>query len=286
MERIANPPQIQDMCWHWRSEGKIIALVPTMGYFHAGHLSLISWARENADKVIVSLFVNPTQFGPKEDLEAYPRDLERDAALAGEHGADILFIPPAAKMYLPGFCTWVEAPELATTLCGQTRPTHFRGVATVVTKLLLLTVPTFAVFGEKDFQQLVIIRRVARDLNIRSRIVGRPIVREEDGLAMSSRNIYLSPEERVQAPAIQRGLQVAQQMVQKGERDVSRLRAAVTAYYEKNMPLGKLDYLEFADPETMQPVELVSAPTLAAVAIYFGKARLIDNLVLEAGKSA
>lgn len=283
MERIANPPRLQDMCWRWRHEGLITALVPTMGYFHEGHLSLMSWARENADKVVVSLFVNPTQFGPNEDLEAYPQDMERDAALAQERGADVLFTPSVEKMYLPGHATWVEAPELADTLCGRARPTHFQGVSTVVTKLLLVVIPTIAVFGEKDYQQLVIIRRVARDLNIPSRIIGRPTVREADGLAMSSRNIYLTPEERAQAPAIHSGLKLAQEMVKQGERDVARLRASVLEHFEARIPSGQLDYLEFADPETLHPIDLVSAPTLAAVAMNLGKARLIDNLILEAG---
>ncbi len=283
MEQIANPPRLQDLCWNWRNKGLITALVPTMGFFHDGHLELMSWARANADKVVVSLFVNPSQFAPTEDLQAYPRDPERDAALAAERGVDVLFTPATEKMYLSGHATWVEAPELAVNLCGKSRPTHFRGVATVVTKLLMLTIPTLAVFGEKDYQQLVIIRRVAKDLNIPSRIVGRPIVREPDGLALSSRNIYLSPEERTQAPRLQAGLALAAELVAGGQRNVEALRTELQRYYLREMPLARLDYLECVDADTLQPVREITGPVLLAVAAYFGKARLIDNKVLHVG---
>ncbi len=285
MEHIANPARLQDLCWGWRQQGQLMALVPTMGYFHAGHLELMRWARANADKVVVSLFVNPTQFAPTEDLAAYPRDLERDAALAAEQGVDVLFVPPVEKMYLPGDATWVEVPELAQYLCGRSRPTHFRGVTTVVAKLLLLAIPTLAVFGEKDYQQLTIIRRMTRDLFIPTRIVGRPIVREADGLAMSSRNVYLSPEERVQAPRMQQGLQLAAAELRKGQRDTAALAQLVREFYAREIPLGETDYLEFADPDTLHPVSVVSGPVLAAVAVRFGKARLIDNLLIETGSA-
>lgn len=257
-----------------------------MGYLHEGHLSLISWARENADKVVVSLFVNPTQFGPQEDLDAYPRDVEHDAGLAAAHGADVLFTPVPEKMYLSGHATWVEVPELARGLCGRSRPTHFRGVTTVVAKLLLLAIPSLAVFGEKDFQQLQIIKRMAKDLNFPSRIVGRPIVREPDGLAMSSRNANLAPEEREQAPHLYQGLRLADELLHQGERDTAVLRRAVAEYYARQLPLAGEDYIEFVDPDTLQAVEEISSPVLLAVAVQFGGARLIDNMLLTAGETS
>ena len=281
MERISNPARLQDLCWGWRHKGLVTALVPTMGYLHEGHLSLISWARQNADRVVVSLFVNPAQFGPTEDLDSYPRNLERDAALAEEKGADILFAPVNEKMYLPGHSTWVEVPDLAKNLCGASRPTHFRGVATVVTKLFLLAIPTVAVFGQKDYQQLLILRQLARDLNIPTRVEGRPIVREADGLALSSRNTNLTAEERAEAPNIYKGLQLAKELVSQGERSVGMLRENLADYYGRALRLGRLDYLDIVDAGTLQSVDRVSAPVLAAIAVQYSRARLIDNTLLD-----
>ncbi len=280
MERVINPAGLQDLCWNWRHQGQITALVPTMGCLHEGHLSLVSWARQNADRVVVSLFVNPSQFAPNEDLDAYPRTLERDAELAAAHGADVLFTPDVEKMYLPGHATWVEVPDLAGNLCGASRPTHFRGVATVVTKLFLLAIPTVAVFGQKDYQQLLVIRQLARDLNIPTRVVGRPIVREDDGLAMSSRNRNLTPEERAEAPNIHEGLLLAQELVGKGQHDTAVLREQIMNHYTRHLLLGRLDYLELVDADTLQPVDKVSAPVLAATAVHYSRARLIDNILL------
>jgi len=279
MERIDIPSRFQDLCWDWRCQGLTTALVPTMGYFHEGHLSLITWAREHAQKVAVSLFVNPTQFGPTEDLGAYPRDLERDMELAAAHGADVLFTPTNESMYLPGHGAWVEVPELARGLCGRSRPVHFRGVATVVTKLLVLALPHLAVFGEKDYQQLAVIRRLAADLNLPTRIVGRPIVREADGLAMSSRNVNLNPEERAQAPQLHQGLELARRLFEQGETDTRKLAQAVREHYVATMPLAATDYVAFVDAGTLEPVAQVAGPTLLAVAARFSRARLIDNTV-------
>ena len=282
MDIVTSPTALQERCMAWRREGLSIALAPTMGYFHAGHESLMREGRNLADKLVVSLFVNPAQFGPDEDLDVYPRDPLKDTEIALQYGTDILFMPSPEDMYLPGHATWVEAPELGKGLCGESRPTHFRGVATVVTKLFMLSQPTWALFGEKDWQQLAIIRRMARDLFIPVTIVGMPIVREADGLAMSSRNAYLSPEERMDAPHLQEGLRLARDMVTAGiATDTATLSEAVIDYWQRNFPAAHVDYLEFVDPDSLRPVEQVSAPTLAAAALYVERTRLIDNLLIN-----
>jgi pantoate--beta-alanine ligase len=280
MDVIASPCAVQERCLAWRMEGFRLALVPTMGFFHAGHISLMREGRREADKLVVSLFVNPAQFEPGEDLDRYPRDPEQDARTAEACGADILFMPVPEAMYAADHATWVEVPDLAAPLCGRSRPTHFRGVATVVTKLLMLTQPHLALFGQKDWQQLTIIRRIVRDLAIPVQILGLPIVREEDGLAMSSRNAYLSPEERRQAPHLHKGLALARGMVQGGAREASLLDAAARRYWQEHFPLGRVDYLSFVHPETLRPVADVSGPVLAAVAVHTRQARLIDNLLI------
>ncbi|MEF2145446.1 MAG: pantoate--beta-alanine ligase [Desulfovibrionaceae bacterium] len=281
MNTTQNPQELQGLCRAWRTQGLSVALVPTMGFFHAGHLALMDRARGLADKLVVSLFVNPTQFGPNEDLDSYPRDLERDSELAQAHGADLLFTPEPGSMYAPDHATWIEVPELARGLCGASRPIHFRGVCTVVSKLFHLVDPDVAVFGEKDWQQLAIIRRMVRDLDFPVRIVPQPIVREEDGLAMSSRNVRLTPEERLQAPGIQKGLAMLQELVHGGERSVPALKEALFAHYAENVPLGRVDYAEIVHPESLTPAETLTGPALAAVAIHMSKARLIDNFLLE-----
>ncbi|MFA7165544.1 MAG: pantoate--beta-alanine ligase [Desulfoplanes sp.] len=280
MKMITNPDTLQQTCLEYKKT-KRIGLVPTMGFFHAGHLSLMDWARKHCDVLVVSLFVNPSQFGPGEDLDAYPRDEERDIRLAREHGADILFMPQAGSMYAANHATWVEVPELAKGLCGRTRPVHFRGVATVVTKLFNLVQPEVAVFGEKDRQQLAIIKRMVRDLNMPVRVEGRPIVREFDGLALSSRNAYLTPEERAQAPALYAGLCAASGWIANGMRGTSELLEGITAYYAEHLPAGRLDYFEVVDPESMQPVHMVEDAVILAVAMGMGRARLIDNILVE-----
>lgn len=281
MREIASPPAMQDISLDWLRQGQSVGLVPTMGYLHEGHLSLMRWARKRCDILVASVFVNPTQFGPTEDLDKYPVDLARDAALAGKCGVDVLFCPERSAMYNPGHGTWVEAPDLSRILCGIARPIHFRGVATVVCKLFNLVRPTFAVFGEKDWQQLAVIRKVTRELNLPVRIEGRPIVREADGLAMSSRNVYLTAEERAVAPHIQKGLCLLEELVRSGERNSGRLRRAVLAYYAEHLPQGELDYLEVMEPDHLEPLDEITAKALAAVAMRLGKARLIDNKYIE-----
>lgn len=280
MQIITDLRTLQQTCLRWRADGQHTVLVPTMGYYHAGHESLMTYARSVGDKVVVSLFVNPTQFGPGEDLAAYPRDLERDAAIAEAAGADVLFTPQPADMFPEGHATWIEVPALAGTLCGISRPVHFRGVCTVVMKLFQLAQPRTAVFGQKDWQQLAIIRRMARDLNVPVEVVGRPIVREADGLAMSSRNVYLAAAERAQAPHIRHGLALGRALVQGGERDAAAVIEGMRRYWRDSLPLGREDYVSIVHPETLEPLTRIGDAALCAVAFNLGKARLIDNMLL------
>lgn len=280
MQILTSPNSLRDVCRSWHKAGETIALVPTMGYYHAGHKDLIRHGRSLANRLVVSLFVNPAQFGPNEDLAAYPRDLERDSEIAASLGADILFTPTPDVMYRPGHATWVEASKLASGLCGQSRPIHFRGVCTIVLKLFMLTRADYAVFGQKDWQQQAIIRAMVADLNLDTQIVTRPTTRETDGLAMSSRNVYLEPEERAQAPQIRQALLAAAAACQKGETDCARLRADALAFWQKNLPFAEVDYLEIVHPETLLPLDTISGPALMACAIKLGKARLIDNILL------
>lgn len=282
MDIIRVPQELQKTCLGWRAKGLTVGLVPTMGFFHAGHLSLMDYARSRADKVVVSLFVNPTQFGPGEDFGSYPRDFERDAREAQARGVDLLFAPEPGAMYAPDHGTWVEVPELAGKLCGRSRPIHFRGVCTVVSKLFLLVQPVFAVFGEKDWQQLAILRRMVRDLGFPVEVVGRPIMREPDGLAMSSRNVNLTLEEREQVPAIRQGLLAIRDLAQGGERRAEILLEKLTACYRERLPLARLDYAELVHPESLEPVSRLDGPALLAVALFLSKARLIDNILIEA----
>ncbi len=263
-----------------RQDGARIAFVPTMGYFHEGHLALMRKAKELADKLVVSIFVNPIQFGPQEDFAAYPRDLNRDARLAEEIGVDVLFVPEAQKMYPSGFQTYVEVSELSKPLCGARRPGHFRGVATVCLKLFNIVKPHLAVFGLKDYQQFLVIRRLVEDLNLGIEIVGHPIVREEDGLAMSSRNTYLSPEERKSATCLYKALCLAQEKVKEGAREAPPLKKEIEAFI-LSYPYTRIDYVEFCHPETLEPVKEISSPTLLALAVFVGRARLIDNALIK-----
>ncbi|BDV01289.1 pantothenate synthetase [Thermodesulfomicrobium sp. WS] len=280
MKILRHPDAVREEVMQWRCHGQQVGFVPTMGYWHAGHVSLLDAARQRCSKVVASIFVNPTQFGPNEDLERYPRNLENDLALAQAHGVDLVFCPQAQDMYTPDHDTWVEVPHLSQGLCGASRPGHFRGVATVVTKLFWIVQPHVAFFGEKDWQQLAVIRAMVRHLSCPVEIVGCPTVREPDGLAMSSRNVYLTAEERAQAPALFAMLQNLRQRVAGGERNVDALKGAGLRYLAEHLPLGRLDYLEIVHPDTLVPRTQVEPPTLAAVALFLGKARLIDNLCI------
>lgn len=257
--------------------GKEVGFVPTMGYLHEGHLSLVRRARKENDIVVVSVFVNPTQFGPNEDYERYPRDEERDRELLQKEGVDYLFIPSVSEMYPKGYSTFVEVLGLTEGLCGAKRPGHFRGVATVVTKLLNIVCPTRAYFGEKDYQQLQVIKRLIRDLNIPVEVVGCPIVREKDGLAMSSRNTYLSPEERESALSLYRGLKLAEELFESGERNPEVIKGKVKEFILSHPKVEKVDYVEIVDPENLKPVKEVKEGDLIALAVFVGKTRLIDN---------
>ena len=263
----------------WKKEGKTVGLVPTMGFLHEGHASLIRKCREQNDIVVVSDFVNPTQFGPTEDLEAYPRDFERDSKLCESLGADLIFCPEPSEMYHDPHA-FVSIDTLSETLCGKTRPIHFKGVCTVVTKLFHIVAPDRAYFGQKDAQQLAIIRKMVRDLNFDIEIVGCPIIREEDGLAKSSRNTYLSPEERKAALVLSRSVFLGEKMVKEGERDCKKVIAAMTEEIEKE-PLAKIDYVKIVDLSTMQQIDTIEHGILAAMAVYIGKTRLIDNFMIE-----
>ena len=265
-----------------RSEGERLALVPTMGYLHEGHLSLISAARKGAGRVVVSIFVNPLQFGPSEDLARYPTDFERDARMCEEAGVDAIFRPDAAEMYPAGHATrvTVEGP-LTSGLCGASRPGHFAGVATVVAKLFAICEPDVAVFGQKDAQQAAVIRRMTADLNLPVEIVVAPIVREADGLAMSSRNVYLNAEERSQAASLHRALVAAQALASSGAVEREALLRAVREVLA-GASLARIDYAELVDAETLETVPRLERPALLALAVFFGKTRLIDNVVLRA----
>jgi len=259
-------------------DGKL-GLVPTMGYLHEGHISLARRAKAECDYVAVSIFVNPTQFGPNEDLAKYPRDLDRDLHLLEEAGVDLVWTPTPEVMYPPGFQTWVEVEEMTRPLEGAQRPGHFRGVTTVVTKLFHAVQPTKAYFGQKDAQQAAVIRRMTEDLNFPIEIVVCPIVREPDGLAMSSRNIYLDPDQRKAATVLYRSLSAAKAAYEQGERDAEKLRQIMKATIASE-PLAQMQYVSCADYDTLQELEKVTGKTLLSMAVFFGKTRLIDNFVL------
>ena len=266
----------------WRKEGYTIGLVPTMGYLHEGHASLVDKAVEECDKVVASDFVNPTQFGPNEDLEAYPRDFEHDCELLEAHGCDMVFYPSVDEMYPDGggkTDTYVEIlDDMPKQLCGKTRPIHFRGVCTVVSKLFNIVTPDKAFFGQKDAQQLAIIRRMVRDLSYGIEIIGCPIVREEDGLAKSSRNTYLNAQEREAALILSKSIFLGQKMAEEGETDADAIVKAMTEKIETE-PMAKIDYVSAVDAVTMQPVHKIEGQTLFAMAVYIGKTRLIDNFL-------
>ena len=262
-----------------KAEGKRIALVPTMGFLHQGHLSLLRAGRKAADILVVSIFVNPAQFGPAEDLDSYPRDLDRDLRLCEEEGADFIFAPPSGEVYPEDFSTWVEETDLSRGLCGAARPGHFRGVTTVCLKLFNIVEPDFAFFGRKDYQQFKVIEKMVRDLNLPVKIVGQPTVREPDGLAMSSRNSYFSDRERKEALCLRRALLQARQMMAAGETTAAAIRTQMEELIGRE-PDARIDYLEFCDPETLIPREQLIPGDLAAGAVFINRVRLIDNLLL------
>lgn len=264
-----------------RTAGKLIGFVPTMGYLHEGHLTLMRRAKVDNGFVVASIFVNPLQFGPKEDFASYPRDLDRDACLAAQAGVDALFAPSVAEMYPQGLeqlFAFVDIRELGDIMCGASRPGHFRGVATVVSKLFHIVEPDSAYFGQKDAQQVAIIRRMVQDLNMNIRIKAVPTVRETDGLALSSRNVYLNPAERQAAPVLFRSLRLAEDLLRSGEEDALQLAAEIRRLIEQE-PLAQIDYIAVSDPEILTPLNRVTGPALVALAVRIGRTRLIDNLL-------
>lgn len=279
MQVVSTVKEVRDIVAGWRKEGKTVGFVPTMGYLHEGHGSLISKAVEQNDKAVVSIFVNPMQFGPTEDLESYPRDLEKDSKFCESLGADLIFHPEPEEMYHDGFSSFVDMTVLTEELCGLSRPVHFRGVCTVVSKLFNIVQPDRAYFGQKDAQQLAVIKHMVDDLNMNVEVIGCPIIREEDGLAKSSRNTYLSAEERKAALCLSRAVKTGQEAICKGikaEEVLSKMRAVIEAE-----PLAKIDYVSMVDALDMQPVESVEKDVLVAMAVYIGKTRLIDNFSYE-----
>ena len=279
MKVIKSIPALKSAVRRWKSKNRTIGFVPTMGYLHEGHLSLVRASKKKADVTVVSIFVNPMQFGPKEDFKTYPRDFERDAGLLEKEGIAVLFYPDAEEMYPGGYKTYVEVHDLQDKLCGRSRPGHFRGVSTVVLKLFNIVRPDYAFFGQKDAQQAIILRRMARDLDLDVHVEIMPIVREADGLAMSSRNTYLGPDERKAGLSLSRSLRQAKMRIDAGER-----RPAVILGAMKEMiaaePLARIDYIEAVDMETLEPVKEISEGTLIALAVFIGKTRLIDNMIV------
>lgn len=279
MKIVGTVKEVREQVKEWKKQGLSVGFVPTMGYLHEGHKSLMDAARKGNDKVVVSIFVNPMQFGPTEDLATYPRDLEHDAALCESAGVDLIFHPEAEEMYEKDFCSFVDMTGLTEGLCGKTRPIHFRGVCTVVNKLFNIVTPDHAYFGQKDGQQLAVIKRMVRDLNMDIEIVGCPIVREEDGLAKSSRNTYLSPEERKAALILSKTVALGKELA-KTEKDANKVVEAMKKNIETE-PLAKIDYVEAVDALSMAPVEKLEGTCMLAMAVYIGKTRLIDNTLIN-----
>ena len=280
MEITGKIDEVRRKVKEWRKQGLSVGLVPTMGYLHEEHKSLIDRAVAENDRVVVSDFVNPIQFGAGEDLATYPRDIEADKRLCGQAGAHLIFHPQPAEMYAPDFSTYVEMQEVSEGLCGKTRPTHFRGVCTVVCKLFHIVMPDRAYFGQKDAQQLAVIRRMVRDLDMDIQIVGCPIIREPDGLAKSSRNTYLNEEERKAALVLSKAVFHGQDMMEKGERDAGTILSSMKKLIEAE-PLAKIDYVEMVDADTIAPLAKAQGRVLTAMAVYIGSTRLIDNFIME-----
>jgi pantoate--beta-alanine ligase len=280
MKIVRDIREMQTLAEKLRLQGKRIAFVPTMGYLHKGHLSLMKEGRERADTVVASIFVNPTQFGPQEDLDAYPRDFENDEKLMRDMGVDVVFYPAEKEIYPEGYQTYVTVEQITRNLCGASRPVHFRGVATVVTKLFNIVKPHVAIFGDKDFQQRRVIQRMARDLNFDVEVIGCPTVREPDGLAMSSRNAYLSPEERKEALAIKRALDGAGDLYRNGVCLAEELMTHARTILAES-PNMRLDYMKICDTETMEAIDEIENEAVLAIATFMGNTRLIDNIVFS-----
>ena len=280
IEVVHTIKEVREIVKEWRKEGLTVGLVPTMGFLHEGHKSLVDRAVKENDRVVVSVFVNPMQFGPTEDLDKYPRDLAADTRLCEAAGANLIFNPEPEEMYDEGFCSFVDMNGPTAELCGKSRPTHFRGVCTVVNKLFNIVQPDRAYFGQKDAQQLSVIRRMVMDLNIPIEIVPCPIIREADGLAKSSRNTYLNPEERKAALILSRAIKVGQQCVENGERDTHKVVDAMKALIETE-PMARIDYVEAVDLNSVQKIDKVQGEVLFAMAVYIGKTRLIDNFIVN-----
>lgn len=278
MKIVETIKEVREQVKSWRKEGLTVGLVPTMGYLHEGHKSLIDRAVAENDRVVVSVFVNPMQFGAGEDLESYPRDMERDAALCEKAGASLIFHPEPSEMYPEDFSSFVDMSTLTGGLCGKTRPIHFRGVCTVVSKLFNIVLPDKAYFGQKDAQQLAVIRHMVNDLSYGIEIVGCPIIREEDGLAKSSRNTYLNEDERKAALILSQSLAEGKKALEAGEKDAKKLQSIIIEKI-KTEPMAKIDYVEVVDWNTLEPVDTVDGPVLVAMAVYIGKTRLIDNFI-------
>lgn len=280
MQVVKTVKEVRDIVSGWKREGLSVGLVPTMGYLHEGHRSLIEKSVSENDRTVVSVFVNPIQFGPSEDLASYPRDLQRDMDVVGSAGGDLIFHPEPSEMYPGHFTSFIDTSETTELLCGAVRPGHFRGVCTVVGKLFNIVMPERAYFGQKDAQQLATIRRFVRDLNFNVLIVACPIVRESDGLAKSSRNTYLSTDERQAALVLSQSLQKGKALIDAGERDAAVVKEAIRAHL-LTQPLARIDYVEVVDNENIRRVERISGSTLVAIAVYIGKTRLIDNFIAE-----
>ena len=280
MKVVGTIKEVRELVKEWKKNGETVGFVPTMGYLHEGHGSLITKARENNDKVVVSIFVNPMQFGPTEDLDSYPRDLEKDSKFCESLGADLIFHPEPEEMYHDDFSSYVDMSVFTEELCGLSRPVHFRGVCTVVTKLFNIVQPDNAYFGQKDAQQLAIIKHMVQDLNMDINVVGCPIVREEDGLAKSSRNTYLSAEERKAALILSKTVKLAKELIDAGEKDADVVVAKMKENIETE-PMAKIDYVKAVNGLTMQQQKEIKAPMLIAMAVYIGKTRLIDNMILD-----
>ena len=280
MQVVKTVKEVRDIVAEWRSQGLTVGLVPTMGYLHEGHQSLIRKSAEQNDRTVVSVFVNPIQFGPTEDLDSYPRDLERDKKAVEEAGGNLIFHPESSEMYPGHFTSFIDTSETTELLCGAVRPIHFRGVCTVVGKLFNIVTPDRAYFGQKDAQQLATIRRFVRDLNFGIEIVACPIVREEDGLAKSSRNTYLNAEERKAALVLSQSLKIGKELIENGERDSKVVIETIKTALEKE-PLARVDYVEVVDFENIHRVDKIHGETLVAIAVYIGKTRLIDNFIVD-----